>query len=127
MGIVRGLVEIIYTMIWAGNPYLIGFGTEDFVCFTKYVIMKLRSTCVIIYLLVERSTTICVTQNIYSFFPYRVSEWEKLSDEVKASTTVGQFPKYLVSNIRPPERSMHGIFDISGIKLLTKLRVEFSF
>ena len=96
---------------------------------------KLQSTCVIIYLHIERSTAICVTLKsinnllqgpkdiVIAFF---LIEWEKLCDEVKASTTVGQFTKYLVSNIRPPERSMYGSFDISGIKLLTKFRVEFS-
>ena len=61
-----------------------------------------------------------------SFFPYCVSEWEKLSEEIKASPTITQFKNNLLMFIRPVKRLSFGINDIHGIKLITKMRVEFS-
>ena len=61
-----------------------------------------------------------------SFFPYCISEWEKLSEEIKGLPTISQFKSKLLLFIRPVKRSVFGISDIHGIKLLTKLRVEFS-
>ena len=61
-----------------------------------------------------------------SFFPYCVSEWEKLSAETKSLPTISQFKERLLLSIRPLKRSSFGINDIPGIKILTKLRVEFS-
>ena len=60
-----------------------------------------------------------------SFFPYCISESENLSEEIKRLPTVSQFKSKLLMFIRPI-RSVFGINDIFGIKLLTKLRVEFS-
>ena len=60
-----------------------------------------------------------------SFFPYCISEWEKLSDDIKSLPTVSQFKNKLLLFIRPFRRSSFGINDIPGIKFLTKLRVEF--
>ena len=57
-----------------------------------------------------------------SFFPYCTSEW----DEIKSLPKLSQFKNRLLESIRDPKRSSFGINDISGIKLLTKLRVEFS-
>ena len=61
-----------------------------------------------------------------SFYPYCISEWEKLSDEIQSSPTLSQFKNKLLLHIRDPQRPSFGIIDIPGIKLLTKLRVEFS-
>ena len=60
-----------------------------------------------------------------SFLPYCISEWEKLSEEIKGLPTVSQFKSKLLI-IRPIKRSVFGISNIHSIKLLTKLRVEFS-
>ena len=61
-----------------------------------------------------------------SFFPYCITQWEKLSDEIKALSTLSQFKERLLLFIRPHKRSSHGIKYIPGIKRMTKLRVEFS-
>ena len=61
-----------------------------------------------------------------SFFPYCISEWEKLSDEIKSLPSVTQFKNKLLLFIRPIKKSSFGLSDIHGIKLITKLRVEFS-
>ena len=61
-----------------------------------------------------------------SFFLYCISEWEKLSDDVKSLPSLDQFKSKLLISIHPPERLMYGIHAIMDIKLFTKLRVEFS-
>ena len=59
-----------------------------------------------------------------SFYPYCISEWEKLNDEVRSLPTLDQFKSNLILYIRPSGRPMYGIHDIEGVKVLTKLRVE---
>ena len=61
-----------------------------------------------------------------SFFPYCISEWEKLSEEIKTLATVSQFKNKLLLFIRPIKKDSFEVCDIHGIKLITKLRVEFS-
>ena len=61
-----------------------------------------------------------------SFFPYSTSEWEKHSDEIKSLPKLSQFKNRLLESIRDSKRPSSGINGIPGIKLLTKLRVEFS-
>ena len=61
-----------------------------------------------------------------SFFPYCVTEWENLGDNIKSLPSLSQFKNALLSFIRPVKCSSFGINDSHGIKLLTKLRVEFS-
>ena len=61
-----------------------------------------------------------------SFFPYCISEWENLGDDIKCLPRLGQFKEKLILFIRPPTHPMYGIRDKQGIKLLTKLRTEFS-
>ena len=61
-----------------------------------------------------------------SFFPFCISEWEKLADDIKTLPTLAQFKKNLLLFIRPTKRLSFGIGDIEGMKMITKLRVEFS-
>ena len=51
-----------------------------------------------------------------SFFPYCISEWERLGDDIKSLPTLQQFKTKLMSFIRPPERSMYKLHDIEGPK-----------
>ena len=48
------------------------------------------------------------------------------SNEIKTLPSLSQFKTALLSFIRPTKSSSFGINDIHGIKLLTKLRVDFS-
>ena len=61
-----------------------------------------------------------------SFFPFCISEWERLNDDIKRSPSVSLFKKKIIGFIRPLHRSTYGVKDVEGIKLLTKLRTEFS-
>ena len=53
-------------------------------------------------------------------------EWNQLDESIKSSPTVSVFKRELMSLIRPPKRSLFGIHNIEGVRLLTRLRVEFS-
>ena len=55
------------------------------------------------------------------FFPYCIKEWWELSDENSK-----QFKKTILDFIRTKENSVYAIHDISGLKLLTHLRLNFS-
>ena len=61
-----------------------------------------------------------------SFFPYCIKEWLKLSDEIQSIESSKQFKKTILDFIRPKENSIYAIHDISGLKLLTRLRLNFS-
>ena len=61
-----------------------------------------------------------------SFFPYCIKEWLKLNDEIRSIESSKQFKKTITHFIRPKENSIYAIHDISGLKLLTCLRLNFS-
>ena len=61
-----------------------------------------------------------------SFFPSTIKEWINLSEEAKSKPSVQSFKKYLNNFKRPAGNSIFGIRDKFGIKLLTKIRVNFS-
>ena len=61
-----------------------------------------------------------------SFFPFCVSEWNKLSPEVRNSTSLSVFKKCLLALVRPKQRSVYNVTDYYGLKLLTRLRVNLS-
>ena len=61
-----------------------------------------------------------------SFFPYCIKIWNSLADSVKSLPTLSRFKDHLYQFIRPKGSGYYGIHDKHGIKLLTKIRVEFS-
>ena len=61
-----------------------------------------------------------------TFFPYCVSEWNKLGSELRNSTSISSFKKALLVFIRPKNRPVFNIVDPLGLKLLTRLRVNLS-
>ena len=61
-----------------------------------------------------------------SFFPYCVSEWNKLGPELRNSLSISKFKKGLLPFIRPKDNSVYKVHDPIGIKLLTRLRLNFS-
>ena len=60
------------------------------------------------------------------FFAYCINEWLKLSDEIRSIESSNQFKKTILDFIRPKENSIYAIHDISGLKLLTRLRLNFN-
>ena len=61
-----------------------------------------------------------------SFFPYCIKEWNNLSQELRKIKSPHQFKTKILSFIGPKENSIFKIHDINGIKLLNRLRLNFS-
>ena len=53
-------------------------------------------------------------------------KWNLLDKEIQNCTSIAKFKKELLSIIRPVKNSTFRVFDITGIKLLTRLRLHFS-
>ena len=62
-----------------------------------------------------------------SFIPSVVREWNKLSTEIRNSTSYQQFRKSLLSFIKPACSSLFSIHHHVGVKLLVRLRLGFSY
>ena len=58
------------------------------------------------------------------FFPYCIKKQPKLSDEIRSAESK-QFKEIILDFIRSNESSIYAIHDISGLKLLTRLRLDF--
>ena len=61
-----------------------------------------------------------------SFFPYCVSEWNKLGPDLQNSSSIPVFKKGLLKFIRPKPCPVYNIMDSYGLMLLTRLRVKLS-
>ena len=59
-----------------------------------------------------------------TFFPYCISEWNKLTVEIKNAKSINIFKKLIL--IKKKENSIFSICDPLGVKLLTRLRPNFS-
>ena len=70
---------------------------------------------------IERTTRFSNT-----YFQNCVHEWNLLDISIRSCQTISEFKRKLIQWVRPPKRSVFNIHDLKGIKLLTRLRVEFS-
>ena len=61
-----------------------------------------------------------------SFLPQTIREWNKLDTSICQAPSYSVFRKGLVDFIRPTPNSTFGTNDVSGLKLLIRLRVGFS-
>ena len=61
-----------------------------------------------------------------SFLPQTIKEWNKLDTSICQAPSYSAFRKALLDFIRPTANSTFGTNDVSGLKLLTRLRVGFS-
>ena len=61
-----------------------------------------------------------------TFFPYCTKEWNQLNDGIKKIELIKKFKKMLIKIIRAKENTVFGDSDIYGVKLLTRLRLNFS-
>ena len=57
-------------------------------------------------------------------FPYCINEWSNLTVEIRNSKSVGAFKKLI--KCEKKENSIFSIYDPLGVKLLTRLRLQFS-
>ena len=55
-----------------------------------------------------------------------IHEWNLLDVSTRSCQSISEFKRELLGRIRPPKRPTFNIYDIEGIKLLTRLRIEFS-
>ena len=62
----------------------------------------------------------------YTCFPRCSHEWNNLSDDTKSLSSSVSFKKILLSFVKTSENSFFAIHDNSGVKLLTRLRLNFS-
>ena len=61
-----------------------------------------------------------------AFLPYCIKEWLNLGDEIRSMESSKQFKKTILDFIRLKENSVYAIHEMSGLKLLTRLRLSFS-
>ena len=69
----------------------------------------------------------CVEQKFSKTLFYRtINEWNKLDPEIRRIDSYVGFRKKLPSFIKPTENKTFSIYDLLEIKLLNRLRVDFS-
>ena len=61
-----------------------------------------------------------------SFLQYAVKDWNKWDREIRNPEAFASFQKLLLSFKRSPGNSIYKIYDLLGIKLLTRLQLGFS-
>ena len=61
-----------------------------------------------------------------SFIPYCIKEWSKLNYKIINIKSIDKFKVKILNFIRPKGNSVFDIHDNSGIKLLSRLRLNFS-
>ena len=61
-----------------------------------------------------------------SFYPHCLSEWNKIDPEIRLAPSVAVFKAKLLSIIRPPAKSVFGIYDPIGLSYLSQIRVGLS-
>ena len=61
-----------------------------------------------------------------SFYPYSIKEWFALSEEIRKTVFVNEFREIILNFIGPKENSLFAIHDTKGLKILTRLRLNFS-
>ena len=61
-----------------------------------------------------------------SFFPHCAEAWGNLSEELRNINSINTFKTSILNFVRPRENSVFEVHDINGVKLLTRLRLDFS-
>ena len=60
------------------------------------------------------------------YYPNCICEWNKLDPEIRLAPSVAVFEAKLLSIIRPPKKSVFGIYDPIGLWYLSQIRVGLS-
>ena len=61
-----------------------------------------------------------------SFYPFYISEWNRLSNLTKQSENIKKCKKTLMKDIKSNKQSQFSIHDPQAVKLLSRLRLNFS-
>ena len=56
-----------------------------------------------------------------SFFPFCIKAWNDLGPDIRNAPTISSFKKSLISNIRPIQKSLHGIVNRWESSIITRL------
>ena len=61
-----------------------------------------------------------------SFFPYCAEAWRNLSEELRNINSINTIKPSILNFDRPRENSVFEVHDIKGVKLIARLRLDFS-
>ena len=61
-----------------------------------------------------------------TYFQNVITEWNLLNSDVRNSESLAAFKRKLISTVRPLKNTIYGVYDIVGVRRLTKLHMEFS-
>ena len=62
----------------------------------------------------------------HTYFQNCVREWNQLDQSIRNCPTISGFKLHLVPLVRPTKKFIFGAHNIEGLRLLTRLRVQFS-
>ena len=72
------------------------------------------------------STYQCRTESFKSsFFPWTIAEWNELDSKIQ-NLSSSAFKEHLIKGIRPPSNSVFNIYNLIGLKYITRLRLGLS-
>ena len=128
-----------FTKNLAGKSYIIGDGTDVFLC----RFYKLQSDQRPLYLYNEipyertfsynlrrpnvfESSAESTDRFTHTYSKNCVREWNQLDQSIRNCPTISGFKSQLAHLVRPTEKSIFGVHDIEEVRLLTRLRVQFN-
>ena len=74
----------------------------------------------------EKHPTANVTNVICTYVSNILHEWNLLGSDARRSHSISEFKRRLLCKIHPTNNCVFNIYDIEGIRILAKLRLEFS-
>ena len=76
----------------------------------------------------EVATSYCKTDVFkYSYFPHTILEWNQLDMQIRRPEYLLSFKKFLLEMGRPTDKPTFNIYQATGLKFLTSLRLKLSF
>ena len=127
------------SLVW--NLWQIENGLENLFCFHK-IILGLLPSFLKDYLIPsdnlrtyltwsstqKRIKTFPARTKIFesSFFPHCAEAWGNLSEELRNINSINTFKTSILNFVRPRENSVFEVHDVISVKLLTRLRLDFS-
>ena len=104
LGLLPSYLQIYLTQYDNGRPYLTQYATQKSIQTFRGITKAFES----------------------SSFPCCAKEWGNLSKELRNIHSIKTFQFSILNFVRPRENSIFAIHDINGLKLLTRLRLNFS-
>ena len=129
----------IKSLVW--NLWQIEDGLENFFFFNKIILGLLPSylknyliPCDNLRTYLTRSSTqnriktFPARTKIFepSFFPHCAEEWGNIIEELRNINSIDTFKSCILNFVRPGGNPVFEVHDVNGVKLLTRLRLDFS-